>query len=200
MALYRMRCRRRGSMAVIAVVSLSALLIVAGVEIDYGRAVVSRQKDQVMADAAATAAMLSLPQSNSARKAGNLVLSVYRQSYNPNFNSQYTFYPPGNTSTKVRVDISEQVPSIFPGFMSAASRTTSAHAVAKVGAPGAFSSGIIPIGLQYNTTFNLVVGSVASPTAMTLKQGSGTTNALAGNYGALDLGGSSSGASQWSAY
>src|SRR3954452_11434647 len=71
MAPYRKRFRRRGSTAIIALVSLSVLLIAAGVELDYGRAVVSRQKDQVMADAAATAAMLFLPRYSEARVAGD---------------------------------------------------------------------------------------------------------------------------------
>src|SRR5438105_3881266 len=155
MARNRMRFRRRGSVAVMTVITLSALLITAGVQIDYGRVVVSRQQDQVMADAAALAAMLSLPRSSDATTAGNRVLSVYRQSYNPNFTSTYTFSPSALAPTQVRVDISEQVPSIFPGLMAAASRTTSAYAVAKIGSPGAFSSGVIPIGLQYNTTFDL---------------------------------------------
>src|SRR5437588_11263401 len=106
---------------------MTAVLITTGVQSDYGRTVTGRQKDQVMADGAAMAAMLSLPRSSASVQAGNRVLAAYRSSYNANFTSGYTFYPAGSTVPKsVRVDISEQVPSLLPGIMSAAKRTTSA--------------------------------------------------------------------------
>jgi len=59
MAKFHMRRRRRGSTIAIALITLAGLLTAAGVEIDYGRTVVSRQKDQVIADSAAMAAMTS---------------------------------------------------------------------------------------------------------------------------------------------
>src|SRR5205823_13824364 len=93
MALFRIRSRRRGSTTAIAMLSLAATLIMAGVEIDYGRLVVTRQKDQVIADATAMAAMLALPRTSQATATGNRIVSDYHRSYNPNFTVAYTYLP-----------------------------------------------------------------------------------------------------------
>src|SRR2546423_11220001 len=93
MARLQMRNRRRGATTAIALITLSALLIATGVEIDYGRTVVSRQKDQVIADATAMAAVTYLPRYSSAVNAGNRVVTTYRSSYNSSFTCNYTLTP-----------------------------------------------------------------------------------------------------------
>src|SRR5438874_4514019 len=96
MARFRTRSHR-GSTSIIAVLTLLAAMVTTGVEINYGRLVTSRQKDQVMADAACMAAMLYLPRTSSASAAGDRVLGVYRQSYNSSFAATYTYTPSGSS-------------------------------------------------------------------------------------------------------
>jgi hypothetical protein len=190
--------RRRGN-AVSAVLGLIASLTTLGVEMDTGKMYVARHKDQVMSDAATMAAMLKLPYKDQAIAAGDLVLSTYKKSYNPNFTATYTFYPAGSTvPTSVRVDIGEKVPMIFPALMGIKERPTAALAAAARLIPSALLSGVVPLGFQ-DQDFDIPAAGTASPNVVTLKLGTGDKKITPGNCYALDFP-DSSGAKDWGAW
>lgn len=194
--------RRRGGTAIVAVVGLTASLITVGVGMDTGRMVVARHKDQTISDAATMAAMVYLPDKTRAQAAAASVINAYSSVYNTSFTATPTFALDGNgLPTSVRVDVTESVPMFLPGMMSVGTRTTQAKAAAGRVIPSRLLQGAVPLGVQYDTTFDLPASGQASPSVITLKEGGGgSDNIGSGNYGALRFSGDNSGASQWQAY
>lgn len=192
---------RRGTTAVIAVVGLAAMAATVGTEMDSGRMVVTRHKDQVISDAATMAAAVRLPKQSAAEAAAARVVSQYRSLYGGNFVSDIVWYTNGSgITTGCRVAVTEPVPMLLPALMGVTTRPTGAFAAASRVVPSAMLQGVVPIGVQYNTTFDLPPNAYASPQTLTLKRGDGADNVEPGNFGALRLPGDSGGADLWREY
>lgn len=194
--------RRRGGTMTLAVVSLGLSLITLGVEMDAGRLFFARHQDQIIADSATMAASTKIPRGSEATAAANRIVSAYQATYNRSFTPtiSLTMNDQG-LATAVIVRITEPVPMFFPVLMGTSSRGTATRAAANRVIPSALLAGAVPIGVQYNTTFDLPSNGYASPSAITLKQPSKASEYWkSGNYGALRLPGDDSGANQWSTY
>src|SRR5262245_32955295 len=170
--------RRRGGVTILLVVGVITILITLGVLCDVGRMTVARHRDQIIADAAAMAAVLELPRQEQSTAAADRIFAYYHATYNPSFATSLTFsVDVNNLPVSVRAQVSESVPMIFPGLMGVATRATQAAAGASRTVPAALLQGLVPIGIQYDTTFDLPAGGSASPNVTTLKSGSGSENA-----------------------
>jgi Flp pilus assembly protein TadG len=191
---------RRGGIMVLTLFSLTALLVLLGVELDACRLAAARQKDQVIADAAVFAAAQNLPNQGAARADAGRVLNQYRESYNRDFQADFTFYPPGAAvPTQVGVTVTERVPMAFAGLMGARTRPTKATAMASRVVPSSLLQGVVPLGVQYDQDFSLPSDGLASDKPVQLKLGSGDVRLSKGNYYALDFP-MSSGSSDWRAW
>jgi hypothetical protein len=192
---------RRGGLTIHLVIGITAILITAGVLVDTGRLTVARHRDQLIADAAAMAAALKLPHQDQATAAADRILTYYRGSYTPTFASSVVFTNnAAGLPVGVRVQVSENVRMIFPGLMGVATRPAQGTAAGSRTIPSALLQGAVPLGVQYDTTFDLPPDGSASPNVITLKRGSGSDNVNPGNFGALRFPGDSDGANEWSDY
>lgn len=192
---------RRGATAMIAIIGLTMTAVTIGTEMDAGRMAVAKHKAQVISDAATMAASLKLPDQSEASAAAARVVNQYQQIYNTSFSAQMTWTTDGNgLTTACRCDVNENVPMLLPLLMGKSTRPTSAKAAASRVIPSRLLQGLVPIGVQYDTTFDLPANGYASPSVMTLKRGSGGDNVNPGNFGALRFPGDNSGADTWREY
>src|SRR4029078_5554585 len=107
-------------------VSMSMLFTTLGMEMDSGRLVVTRHKNQVIADACALAAAQELPCQSKADTAITKMVGQYQKTYNKQFRASYQYIAsraPGQP-TRVRVTIDEDVPMFVPALMGFATRPT----------------------------------------------------------------------------
>src|SRR5262245_9746146 len=168
----RMKKRRGGTLSV-AVVSLVMSLTTLGVEMDAGRLYVVRHQDQIIADSATLAGATKIPHGSDVEAAANLIVSKYESAYTEAFTPAVALTTNANGfCTGVRVTVGEDVPMFLPSLMGATTRPVSTHAAATGSVAGALSAGVVPLGVQYNTTFSLPTNGYASNTVITLKQAS----------------------------
>jgi hypothetical protein len=187
---------RRGATLVAGVLATTTILMLLGVELDYGRLFVTRHKDQVIADACVLAAAVKMPNQSQADAEIARITSQYDRIYNANFETT-TVYSGGAAPTGVRVTVTEEVPMFLPGLMGRPTRRARAVAAATLFNPTQLS-GLVPIGVQYDRDFGLPLGwlptgTTSSPTELLLKLGSGNVLELPGNFYPLALDGTGAG-------
>jgi Flp pilus assembly protein TadG len=193
--------RRRGGTLVPATLAMVLILVCIGVELDAGRLFAARHKLQAIADATTMAAAMKLPRTAEASAAGNRITTAYQALYHPNFTTAISYSTNASgIATAITVQVDEQVPMIFPKLMGVANRPVRARSTGTRVVPSAILQGLVPIGVQYDTTFDIPSNGFASPTDITLKRGSGSENVYPGNFGALRFPGDNSGADQWRDY
>lgn len=174
-----------------ALLGLSTSLVMIGVEVDASRLYMSREKTQIISDAATRAAAKYLPYQTTAQSAANAVITLYNQqgttySSTISFTSSVT----GGVPTSVQVNVTQSLPSILPAFSfgggGGTTMQTSATPAASRQIPSSLLQGACPLGIQYDSTYDIAASGTASSTQMTLKEGSGSTK---GNYGCLRFSG-----------
>src|SRR5262245_27019235 len=123
---------RRGATLITMLIGMTTLLITLGACFDSGRLYVARRKAQIIADAAAMASAQTLPYTDKAQSAANLILAQYRSAYNSNLISSINFSMlGGSVANGVTVTVQEDVPTCFPGLSGIARRRTSASGTAR---------------------------------------------------------------------
>lgn len=186
--------RRRGATNAALILGVIATLITLGVEMDSGRLFVSRHKIQVIADAATMAAAVKLPRETDSTAAANRIVTQYQATYNGTITSAVTYTRNASgLPTSVRVAVHEDVPMIFPRLMGHATRPVNVSATANRFIPAALLAGAVPIGIQYDSVFDIPDNGYASPNTVRLKQGSGQKILGPGNCAPLRFPGSNGG-------
>jgi len=163
---------KRGSIALVSALAVTALMGFAALVTDAGILFFNRMELSNMADAAVMAGAQDLPDTSQALQTGRL----YAQR-NGNATDQIYFTISGNNRI-ISADATRKVPTAFAKLFNIYSADVHAHAAAAI-QPIAAYTGVVPLGVVkqdfvYGTTYTLKVGG-----------GDGTT----GNYGALALGG-----------
>jgi hypothetical protein len=190
---------RRGGTLVLAVIGLTTVFTVLGMEMDMGRLAVTRHKDQVIADSLANAGAQELPYQAKADAAIDRVVRQYQTMYNRTFSVDRVYSGPAGRPNRVQITVRETVPMFVPALMGFRTRAAEARASASTFVPTQNVGGLVPIGVQYDRTFFdsnwLQSGSNASDTEVLLKLGNGDKKEAPGNTYPLDFGGS--GADDW---
>jgi len=190
---------RRGATAAIALIGLGTILVTVGAGMDTGTLVVTRHKDQTIADAAALAALSKLPYKDQAQTVAQRVINAYQAGYRSNLPYTLTFYPTGAAvPTQVVVQVNESPAMFIPNLMGTATRTTKANAAVDRTLPASLLTGAVPLGVQYDMDFDLPAAGTSSPKAISLKVNSSGNKPTPGNFYALDFNGS--GATDWSTW
>src|SRR5438034_2291961 len=174
MARLNFRPRRRRATTTVALLGLSTSLVMIGVEVDASRIYMSREKTQIISDAATRAAAKYLPYQTQAQSAADAVLTLYNQQGTTYSNTvTFTTSVSGGVPTSVQVNVTQSLPSILPAFSfggsSGTTMQTSATPTATRVIPSALLSGVVPLGIQYDSTFDLTSGSTASSSLISLK-------------------------------
>src|SRR5262245_42063336 len=131
---FRRRCRRGGTL-VLSTIGLTSTFILLGMQVDGGRMVITRHKDQVIADACTLAAAQELPYRTKADAAIARVVAQYRTLYNTTFTYAAVYTGPATAPTKVRVTVTEDVPMFVPTIMKVPTREVQASAAITVYTP-----------------------------------------------------------------
>lgn len=166
--------KRKGSVLVIAALSLGLLLSAAALAVDYGYAVLMRERLQRAVDAAALCGAMELAMGRPGTAAARAV-----DMGNTNLSAEYSVgFPAGN---RCRVNGEKSLRTFFAAFLGRDSMTVRAHAEA-IASPVSEAQGLRPFaivppagGFVYGTTY-------------TIKYGPGPgTEAYHGNFNAVAL-------------
>jgi Flp pilus assembly protein TadG len=178
----------RGSVIVFTAITLTALLAVCALAVDFGSWFTTQRHLQGAADAAALAGAQDLPDtataaSRAASYAGTNVSGL--SSWSPTF--------PDSSTIDVR--LSKSAPSIFARFVGISSETLHGHARAQVGTPTQIRNAL-PIGVKTTAVCTDSSTSCFS-TSKTLTFDDSSTTSFGSNstFGLLDLGGASTSSS-----
>lgn len=166
--------RKRGSVLVIAALAMTALLSVGALAVDYGYAVLMRERLQRSVDAAALCGAMELAMGRTGTAASSAVAMG-----NTNLSANYSVnFPTGN---RCHVDGERSLRTFFAAVLGQDSMTVRAHAEA-IASPVSAVQGLRPFaivppdgGFEYGTTY-------------TIKYGPGPgTDAHNGNFNAVAL-------------
>jgi Flp pilus assembly protein TadG len=181
----------RGSVLVFTALTLTALLAVCALAVDFGSWFTKQRHLQGAADAAALAGAQDLPDTSSAASTAE----NYASTNVSDLSSWSPTFPDSNT---INVTLSENAPGTFTRFVGISSTTLHAHARAQVGTPGAIYNAL-PIGVK--TSVACTSDSTGCfNTAKTLRFDDSTTTSFGSNstFGLLNLNGSSTSSSSCS--
>jgi hypothetical protein len=175
----------RGSVIVLVVLLMTALLAISAVAVDVGSWYTADRKLQSTADAAVLAGAQDLPNTTTAASSA----TSYANANNSGVDTWAPTFP--DTST-IDVSLSKSIPSIFAKLVGINSKTVHAHARAQVGTPTQIRN-VLPVGVAQSAV--CTVGSSGCFGASKLLRFDDTTTVSfsSSTWGLMDLlGGSTS--------
>jgi Flp pilus assembly protein TadG len=174
----------RGSVIVFTAITLTALLAVCALAVDFGSWFTKQRHLQAAADAAALAGAQDLPDTSTASSTAE----NYASTNVSDLSSWSPTFPDSNT---INVSLSENAPGIFSKFVGVNSETIHAHARAQVGTPGQIYNAL-PVGVK-TTAACTSTSTGCFNVAKTLRLDDSSTTSFGSNstFGLLNLGGSS---------
>jgi Flp pilus assembly protein TadG len=175
----------RGSVIVMVVLLLTALLAISALAVDVGSWYTAKRKLQATADAAVLAGAQDLPDTGAASSSA----TTYANANNSGLDSWTPTFP---DSATIDVSLAKSTPAIFSKLVGINAKTVHAHARAQVGTPGSLKN-VAPMAVKSSAACTSA-SSGCFGTSKTLTFDDSTTTAFGSNstFGLIDLSGSAS--------